>query len=223
MDANSKSGPRLGIGLYSLADAARIVGAPQSLIRRWSRESEGLIPRTITRTDGLITFAELMELHFIKIFRDEGVSLPTIRRASERAAERFHTACPFSVKRFDTDGKSIFATLQKESSDKELLEDVAHGQFVFEKIVRPFFRKLEYGRNFDLVRFWPLSKTGRVVLDPMRKFGQPIDAETGVPVKTIVDALAAGGGQSPAVVARWLGIPLAAVKKAAEYERSLSA
>lgn len=213
----------LGVGLYSIADAARIIGAKPGLIRRWSRKSEGLIPRTLALEEGLLTFAELMELHFIKMFRDEGVSLETIRIASERAAARYHSEYPFSVKRFDTDGTAIFATLQQESTGREMLEDVARGQYVFEKIMRPFFRKLEYGRNFDLVRFWPLSKTGRVVLDPARKFGQPIDAETGVPTRTIMDALRAGGGQSPAVVARWLGVPLAAVKRAAEFERSLSA
>jgi uncharacterized protein (DUF433 family) len=218
----TQKNPRLGVGLYSVADAARIVGAPVGLIRRWCREGEGLIPRALGREEWLITFPELMELHFIKMFRDEGVSLSTIRIASERAAAKFHTPCPFSVKRFDTDGTTIFATLQKESSDKVLMEDIARGQYVFEKIVRPFFRKLEYGKNYDLVRFWPLSKTGRVVLDPKRKFGKPIDAETGVPTQIIMDALSAGGGQSPAVVARWLDVPLAAVKKAAEFERSLS-
>lgn len=214
--------PKLGVGMYSIADAARLVGAHKSLIRRWSRESEGLIPRTITHADGLLTFAELMELHFIKMFREQGVSLQVIRVASEKSAAKFHTSCPFSVKRFDTDGTSIFATLQKEASDKIVPEDIARGQYCFEKILRPFFKKLEYGRNFDLVRFWPMSKTGRVVLDPMRKFGKPIDSETGVPTHVISDALNAGGGQSPAVVARWLDIPLAAVKKAAEFERSLA-
>lgn len=222
MTSSTQSAPRLGVGLYALSDVARLVGASPALIRRWAKESEGLISRTIKRKDGLLTFAELMELHFIKMFRDHGVSLQTIRKASDRAAARFHTKCPFSVKRFDTDGTSIFATLQKEESDELLLEDIARGQLCFEKILRPFFRKLEYGKNFDLVRFWPLSKTGRVVLDPTRKFGKPIDAETGVPTHVITDALSAGGGQSPAIVARWLNIPIAAVRRAAEFERSLS-
>lgn len=213
---------RLGVGLYSVADAARILGAHSARIRQWCRESQGLIPGTLRRDDGLITFQELMELHFIKMFRDEGVSLETIRIASEKAASRYHSACPFSVKRFDTDGTAIFATLQKETPKKVLVEDIAKGQYVFEKVMRPFFRKLEYGKNVDLVRYWPLSKTGRIVLDPQRKFGKPIDSETGVPTHVIADALSAGGGQSPAVVARWLGIPLAAVRKAAQFERSLS-
>jgi uncharacterized protein (DUF433 family) len=212
---------RLGIGLYSVTDAARLIGAKPSLIRDWSRPSKGLIPRCLGSDDGLLTFAELMELHFIKMFRDEGVSLETIRVTSRKAAARFGSTCPFSVKRFDTDGRTIFATLLEESTGKEMLEDIARGQYVFEKIIRPFFRKLEYRE--DLVRYWPLSKSGRVVLDPARKFGKPIDFETGMPTRVIVDALRAGGGQAPIEVARWLGVPLAAVTKAVEFERSLSA
>jgi uncharacterized protein (DUF433 family) len=165
-----------------------------------------------------------MELHFIKLFRDEGVSLPTIRRASRAAANLFKTDYPFSVKRFDTDGRTIFATLKKKTRSPAVVEDLAKGQFVFETIMRHFFRKLEYsGATEGVTRFWPLMKKGRVVIDPSRKFGKPIDAKSGVPTSAIVDALSAGGGQSPAVVARWLGIPLAAVKAAATFERSLSA
>jgi len=212
---------RLGIGLYSIPDASRIIGASVANVRRWCKSTQGLVPRTLGK-DELLTFAELMELHFIKMFRDQGVSMKTIKIASEKAAARYHSSCPFSVKRFDTDGTAIFATLQSESSDKEMMEDITKGQYVFETIVRPFFRKLEYGKNYDLVRFWPLSKSGRVVLDPARKFGKPIDFETGIPTQVILKALKAGGGQSPAVVARWLGVPLAAVKKAAEFEQSLS-
>jgi len=217
----AKNNPRLGVGVYSIVDAARLIGATPAVIRSWCRESERLIPRTL-KIKGLLTFTELMELHFIKMFRDEGVSLETIRIASEKAAAKFHAECPFSVKRFDTDGIAIFSTLQSAASNKTLIEDVAKGQLVFEKVMRPFFRKLEYGKNFDLVRFWPLSKTGRIVLDPSRKFGRPIDAETGVSTHVIAQALSAGGGQAPAVVARWLNIPIAAVKKAAEFERSLA-
>jgi len=211
----------IGIGIYSIRDAARILGAHHSTIRRWARRNEGLIPRELGEGEGLLTFAELVELHFVKMFRDEGVSLTTIRSASERAAARYGTDCPFSVKRFDTDGKAIIATLY-DSSDRLVMEDVAKGQYVFEKIMRPFFRKLEYGADSDLLRYWPMSKAGRVVLDPKRKFGKPIDAETGVSTQAIFDALNAGGGQSPAEVASWLGIPIAAVRKAAEFERSLS-
>ena len=61
----AKNNPRLGVGIYSIVDAARLIGATPAVIRSWCRESERLIPRTL-KIKGLLTFTELMELHFIK-------------------------------------------------------------------------------------------------------------------------------------------------------------
>jgi uncharacterized protein (DUF433 family) len=212
----------LGVGLYSLADAARLIRTPVKNIRRWASHIDGVIPRILDPAEQTITFVELMELYFIKMFRDEGVSLQTIRRASKAAAAKFDAAYPFSVKRFDTDGRAIFATLRQSTKSEFLIEDLEKGQLVFATIMRPFFRKLEYAPTSEIARFWPLSKRGRVVLDPARKFGKPIDFETGIPTRVITDALSAGAGQSPETVARWLGIPLAAVNAAVAFERSLA-
>lgn len=210
----------LGVGLYSMADVARLTGAHPETVRRWSSEI-GVVPRHFPG-EKLLTFEELMEIHFIQMFRSEGVSFQAIRKASQAAAQRFNTAYPFTFKRFDTDGKTIFATLIKERPRNVLIEDLQRGQYVFESIVRPFFRKLEYRGDSERVAcYWPRTKRGRVVLDPKRRFGKPIDAKTGISTSTIYEAVTAGGGQSPAVVARWLGIPLTAVKAAVAFEKSL--
>ena len=71
--------------------------------------------------------------------------------------------------------------------------------------------------------FWPLETAGRIVLDPQRRLGEPIDAETGVPTVTIRNALKAGGGQEEAAVAAWYGIPIEAVRAAVQFEESLAA
>lgn len=219
VDLNT-SRTHIGVGLYTLADVARYSGAKPAVVRRWLSESSGIVPRYFPRNERLLTFEELMEAHFIQMFRAEGVSFQTIRRASEAAAKRFNTKYPFSVRRFDTDGKAVFATLLKASKSKPLVEDLERGQYVFRSIMRPFFRKLDYrGGDGRIARFWPRTKQGRVVLDPNRCFGKPIDAETGVSTRAIYDAVIAGGGQSPAVVARWLGIPPAAVNAAVAFEQ----
>ena len=59
------------------------------------------------------------------------------------------------------------------------------------------------------------------MLDPMRRHGQPIDAETGMPIETILDSLSAGGGQDATVVAQWFDIPLEAVQAATRFDKSL--
>ena len=214
---------RLGVGLYSVDEAARIIGTTPGTIGRWIR-SKFFKPRFCSQEQTL-TFAELMELNFIKMFRNEGVSLRVIQAASREMAARFGAEYPLTFKQFDTDGRSIFLTLKNTSGDL-VMEEVHHGQLVFDTIVKPFFRKLEYDNNDKLLRFWPLaskSSKGRVVLDPCRKFGKPIDAESGVRISTIMDALTAGKGQKPKVVADWLGVPLSAVKAAESFSKSLSA
>jgi uncharacterized protein (DUF433 family)/DNA-binding transcriptional MerR regulator len=213
----------LGCGLYSLADAAWLLRLSPITLRYWAgeRSAESMVSRQFKK-DHLLTFAELMELQFVKLFRDAGVSLQAIRAAAAAAAKMFHTAYPFTVKRFDTDGKTIFATLKSHATDKVLTEDLKHGQYVFTKVIRPFFKKLEYRGANEAERFWPLQKRGRIVLDPNRKFGQPIDAETGVPTQAIISALKAGKGQDAPTVAKWLGVPLEAVKAAHRFDQLLS-
>lgn len=214
----------LGVGLYSIADAARLSGAHPETVRRWLSESEGIIPRHFPKQEKILTFAELMEIHFIQMFRAEGVSFQTIRKTAKVLSSRLGTQYPFTVRRFDTDGTTIFATLVKERPKGMLVEDLAKQQYVFLQIMRPFFKKLDYDTTDESVsRFWPRHKRGRVVLDPVRKFGKPIDSETGVPTAAIYDAVTAGGGQKPAVVARWLDIPVAAVNAAIAFEKSKAA
>jgi uncharacterized protein (DUF433 family) len=160
----------------------------------------------------------LMEIQFIKMFRAEDISLQTIRQVAKKAAARYKTDYPLSAEQFDTDGKTIFATLISTSRKSRVIEDLKRGQLVFDPIVRPFFRKLEYRTGCEVARYWPLEKSGRVVLDPLRKFGQPIDEITGVPTRAIFEATLAGGGQDWKSVAAWFEVPISAVEAAVKFE-----
>ena len=176
---------RIGVGLYSIPDAARLIKSTVGNVRRWSNASHGAVNSRFDPHERTITFLELMELHFIKLFRDEGVGLETIRKAAKTAARQFATPYPFAVHRFDTDGRTVFATLLSGEEQTAVIEDLKHGQYVLDTIVRPFFKKLEYG-NDTAVRFWPLGAGQRVVLDPERQFGKPIDNETAVPTEALI-------------------------------------
>lgn len=218
MIAEHRDPCRIGVGLYSIPEAARLIRTPAQRVRRWIQPEEMLIPCAFDPEERTLTFLELIELHFVKMFRDAGVPLQTIRRAARLAADKFDTPHPFAVHRFDSDGRTIFATLRSESQDKSVLEDLEHGQYAFDAILRPFFKKLEYGQQ-DVVRYWPLSPGGRVVLDPKRRFGKPIDCGTGVPTKVLFQALEAGDTED--VVAKWFDVPMEAVRAAAAFEKSL--
>ncbi len=155
-----------------------------------------------------------------QIIRDSG------RKAAKTAARKYERPYPFTLHRFDTDGRTIFATLSQGEKRQRMVEDLAYGQFVFEKICRPFFKKLDYRQDDpkdnqdNPIRFWPLNKNGRVVLDPQRHFGKPIDAPTGVPTQALYLAVKAGEDQS--TVATWFNVPYAAVAAAVKFEESLA-
>ncbi len=224
------SNPHLGRGIYTLPQAARLLRVPTPVLHYWIGERKdkdvaSIIVRQFA-TERILTFAELMELHFVKLFRDEDVSFQAIRKAAKRASDKYHSDYPFTFKRFDTDGRSIFATCKNEETNKELVEELDHGQLVFKQIIRPFFKRLDYLSTNDVGRFWPLrtssNNSGRIVLDPERRYGQPLDADTGVPTEAIRQAVTAGDGQDAKTVARWFDIPLEAVKAAMKFEKSLS-
>jgi uncharacterized protein (DUF433 family) len=174
----------------------------------------------------VLTIAELMEFHFVKLFYEKNVSFRAIRKAANAASTKYDAEYPFTVRRFDTDGKTIFATLRSKETDKELVEDLERGQLVFKSVIRPFFKRLDYLTTNDAGRYWPLRtssrRDGRIVLDPNRRFGQPLDAETGVPTDALVKAVTAGDGQDAKTVAKWFDVPVEAVKAAIKFEKSLA-
>lgn len=215
---------KLGIGLYSYADAARILAIHPATLQRWIKPGQGLLARAIPETESILTFQELIELHFIKIFRQENVTLKTILRAAQNAAKLYDTEHPFSVKRFDTDGRTIFATLLEKNNKKEaLVEDLARGQLVFSTIVKPFFKKLEYGSDAELVRYWPQGRAAGIVLDPQRCFGKPIDSDSGIATSILYQDSLANPDADAGEIGKWYGIDARAVLQAIDYEKSLAA
>ena len=83
---------------------------------------------------------------------------------------------------------------------------------------RTFRRSVRFGGANGQADEWrPDRSLGRVVVDPNRRFGQPIDDQTGVPTEVLANALKAEAGDA-ARVARWWDVPVEAVEQAAEFE-----
>ena len=220
-----------GKGAYSFADAARYLGASTREVRRWiSRQegsnepgSSGLWVSQLHGTDVEgIGFKDLIELRFVRIFRSEGVSLSVIRRTIEVARKQFSVPYPFTSKRFRTDGRQIFLEVIEECGGASLV-DLSRRQNVIERVVGPSLRVgVELDPCGEAARWYPLRQSRSIVLDPSRSFGRPILADSGVPTAAISDALAAEKNDEKRV-ARLFEVPLAAVKRAMEFESQLSA
>ncbi len=223
----------LGVGVYTIPEAARLTRVPAPSIRRWiagydyrregvRRSSPPLWERDIAPVENAaaLTFRELLEVRFVQFFRSHGVSWKTIRRAAECAAEIVQDSHPFSTKRFKTDGRSIFAEILKETGEKSLL-DLAARQYEIPSFVGPFlFLGIEFMEAGNApLRWWPLGTDRRVVIDPARSFGQPICSPESVPTAVLAQAFEAEGSMD--AVARWFEVDPESVDDAVAFEAQL--
>lgn len=64
--------------------------------------------RDYTGDDGesAISFLDLIELAFIRDFRDAGLSMQVIRKAAQLAEGEWRENHPFCIKKFETDGET---------------------------------------------------------------------------------------------------------------------
>lgn len=228
----------LGRGAYGTVEALRLINfrrpsamAPRKISRqtvvRWlggQEDSQALwMPdfRPIESDDAFdVSFRDLIELRFVKVFRDAGLSLQTIRECFGRAVDVVDDARPFSTRRFRTDGKTIFFEITDGVREGELV-DLKRRQNVFHRIVEPSLHDLEFDADV-LARWYPLGMSRKsIVIDPSRSFGRPIANDGGVPTETILRAVQAEG--SPERVARLYEMPLGAVRDAVSLEKQLAA
>ena len=166
-----------------------------------------------------LSFRDLIELRFVKSFRDLGLSLPTIRACFRRAVEEVQDERPFSTQKFRTDGKAIFLDITQNVGDGELI-DLRHRQRVFRTVVEPSLRDLEFEAD-AVARWYPLGVLRQsIVIDPARVFGRPLAAEAGVPTEVLANAVNVEG--SVETVARLYEVA-PAVRDAVAFERKLAA
>jgi uncharacterized protein (DUF433 family) len=167
-----------------------------------------------------LSFRDLIELRFVKAFRDVGLALPTIRECFQRAVEEVGDERPFSTRRFRTDGKTIFLDITRNVREGELI-DLKRRQGVFRTVVEPSLRDLEFDADV-VARWFPLGTGQRsIVIDPARAFGRPVAAESGVPTEVLANAVAVEG--TPEKVARLYEVSPAVVRDSVRFERALAA
>jgi uncharacterized protein (DUF433 family) len=100
------------------------------------------------------------------------------------------------------------------------LWDMRDLQRVFDKIIQPFLKNVEFDSAQRPQRWWPRGREHLVALDPRRSFGQPIVFQDGIPTQIL--ARSAKANRSIEEVAKWFEIKLISVREAVEFERSLA-
>lgn len=222
----------LGIGYYTVPEAARLLHVPARSINRWlggyahgpgdaRRRLPPLwrpeLPRAGARIE--LGFRDLIELRFVAAFLDAGLDLRTVRNCIEHARDSVADDRPLSTRRFRTDGRTIFLESLRQTGDSEML-DLKRQQFVFKTVIEQSFRDLDV--EDDVVARWrPYEGRASIVVDPGRAFGQPIAAASGVPTVALSDAVDAEGSVERA--AYLYEVAPSVVRDAVRFEASLRA
>lgn len=234
----------LGIGLYTVPDAERLLAIPASSIRRWLggySYRRGTVvhqvpalwtPQLPANDDHIeLGFRDLIELRFVHAFTKAGLGLKTIRHCLTHARAIVADERPFSTQRFRTDGRTIFFDLietgdrvgsELSAADARVVRreliDLKSRQYAFPDIIERSFKDLDL-EDSAVSRWRPYKGRASIVIDPTRAFGAPIAAETGVPTATLADAVEAEGSERR--VARLFNVPPAVVRDAVRFESTL--
>lgn len=164
-----------------------------------------------------IGFRDLIELRFVKAFLDAGVGMLAIRNCLDYARDCAKDDRPFSTRRFQTDGRTIFLESIDRAKEPRVL-DLKKRQYVFKQVIEKTFKDLDIEEN-AVARWRPFNGKQSIVIDPDRAFGQPIAAMYGVPTVVLADAVEAEGSVED--VARLYDIPAVVVRDAIHFEESL--
>lgn len=224
----------VGVGFYTIPDAARYLHEPRRKLARWAqgytfrqdgeaRHSGPVLQRALPELVELrvLTFLDLVELKLVGLLRRLEIPLRKIRQASEVAARDWNTSHPFATRRIFTDGSRLLHRWGLNGAGGCPLGGAGVGspQIVFEDLVRPFYAALDFDGGPVPERYWPMGRDAGIVLDPERCFGQPIDEKSGVPTRVLYEMTQ--GGSSAEAVARWYEVDVEAVRRAVAFEDAL--
>jgi uncharacterized protein (DUF433 family) len=223
----------LQTGIYTVSEASRLTNVSPQRIRRWLKGYEFRVKHGRHRSPAVwnsqldpidhaiaLGFLDLLEIRAVDAFISAGVSWKDLRRIHSEARRWLDTAHPFCTNRFATDGHTIFMELQ-EKNHGVMLWGMRDVQRVFDKVIRPFLKNVEFDSGKVPSRWWPRGKSRQVALDPRRSFGHPIIFREGIATKVL--ARSARANDSVEEVARWFQINPASVREAVDFEQALGA
>ena len=206
------------LSLYSFTEAARLLRRDTTTVKSWVNGYSYFLRDELKSKDSVlapregrsgVSFPELVELLFVREFRKVGVSLEKIRKGGITLRELWNVEHPFATRKVETNQRDLVALMENDQWISPTTGQIASSCFV------DLPSQLVFDR--DAVKVWaPLGKSRSVALDPHRRFGTPIDRESGVHTKALY--LSWKAEDDPAFVAELFEVSTKSVLDAIEFE-----
>ncbi len=206
-----KATPTLGEGIFLSTDIANILNLPYHKVIYcmkgfWHLHTFG------EQRNKAINFYSLIEFYVFYQLRTHQVSSQKIKKLHAFLSNEFKTQYPFAHSEISTDGKALWFKKMD-----NLIKHDGKNQFDFEKIIEPFLKKVEFGKNNIAERYFPLKDSKNIVVDPKHQFGQPTIFGTNIKTKTIYNLYNAGEPQK--IICNLYNIPPNKVKDAINFHK----
>ena len=214
-----KPAQKLGSGVYTVAEAARLVRMNQATARSWFAEADSpVLTSDYSRRDGdfAVSFLDLMDTHAVKRLRASQVPMAIIRRSYVQLAKELGTRHPFAHSGLYTDGRRVLVDLSKREGH-ETLRDAIDGQGFFYEM-RAGLERVHYDQDTGLASNWGAYTD--VLLDPQVAFGKPAVEGTATHTFVIYRQYLANDKLVP-LVADLYDLSETQVEHAVEFEESL--
>lgn len=218
----------LETGIYTIPDAAELVGALPASVRVWVEGHTGkqdpVIENELGKVEGktAVSFANLMELRFIARFVEAGVRLQEIRRIMSEAKATLNHPRPFATRTvFKTDGRKIVAEIARRNG-LMLIYDLKSKNYEMPSVVmKSLLEDVSFDPNGEAIEWRPRPKIApHVVVHPRIAFGRPVLRPSQIPTETIAKSFNVEGNTR--FVADIFDIPEKHVREAVRFETDLA-
>lgn len=227
MNAHAEQPNLMGSGIFTIPEAAVLVGSTPALVRGWVAGRKGrqvpVIENQLGIVDGklAVSFTNLMELRFVAEFHRVGVRLNEIRAIMEEAKDLLRHPHPTATKLvFRTDGRKIMAEIGKRHGI-DVIYDLRSKNYEMPTVVLPSLRNdVVFDPEGNMVAWYPRKETApNVIVHPRFSFGRPVMEGSRIPAETLADAVKAEG--SIPVVADLYEVPEKQVSEAVRFIEDL--
>ncbi len=226
---------KIGVGVYSPAEAAFYARVSSRMISRWvfgDASAKPVIERELRdSSEKVVTFLDFVQTLAIREVRNRhGIPLQRIRQGVDEARQRYGIEYPLACRHMiflfsDQKGKGNGQIVIKQPGDKDPVEDryikltgKDQGNLLIGPVVEMFLDDLQFDPKTGLAkRYCPMTSPGgaSIVLDPRRQFGEPIVDPGGYTAETLWDATNTEGGIEAAAEA--YGVTADEVRLANQY------
>jgi len=219
---NPKSTKIIGLGVYTLQEAALYGGISSQKLSRWLYGTSVSRPviNSQFRQERLVSFLDLIQSKSVSEARRLKVSFHRIREAIDVARKQYHIEFPLAHRYALVEFGNELHIHNHVSERITTVTGKQKHQTLMAQIVTEFMRELEFNAQGVAEKYTPFENNGiKITLNPKVQFGQPIVGDTGYRADILNKAYLVEGSYKS--VADEFGVEMEEVKTAILYMNSL--